>query len=203
MKIRPGVTGAAFAITAMILFSATPSIAQYFIPDQLSVGIGVVRDSQPQQSAATATLSLAYVDSGTDYWPHRLGWVLLEAELGPRSDLGSCQTSDAAPADSANCDDAALLTGLRLHVFHRKSARRVLPFVSLLVGSYWKGSAEQDGGFDPGHVALQAGGGIDLRRTGSVHGLRLAVDYRHVYAGDASRNQLRFVAAYTLGPPKP
>jgi len=202
MRIHSGVMGAAFAMTAMILVSPTPASAQYFIPDQLSVGIGVVRDRQPQQSTATATLSLAYVDSGTDYWPYRLGWVLLEAELGPRSDLGSCQTSDAAPADSANCDDAALLTGLRFHFFHRKSARRVLPFVSLLVGSYWKGSAEQDDGFDPGHVALQAGGGIDLRRTGSAHGLRLAVDYRRVFAGDASRNQLRFVAAYTLGPPK-
>jgi hypothetical protein len=195
--------GAAFAIAATILFSPAPVSAQYFIPDQLSVGIGVVRDRQPQQSSATATLSLAYVDSGTDYWPYPLGWVLLEAELGPRSDLGSCQSSDATPADSANCDDAAVLTGLRFHFFHRKSARRVLPFVNLLVGSYWKGSAEQDDGFGPGHVALQAGGGIDLRRTGSVHGLRLAVDYRHVYAGDASRNQLRFVAAYTLGPPKP
>jgi len=202
MRIHSGVMAAAFAITAMVLFSPTPASAQYIIPDQLSVGIGVVRDRQPPQSTATATLSLAYVDSGTDYWPYRLGWVLLEAELGPRSDLGSCQTSDAAPADSANCDDAALLTGLRFHFFHRKSARRVLPFVSLLVGSYWKGSAEQDDGFDPGHVALQAGGGIDLRRTGSAHGLRLAVDYRRVFAGDASRNQLRFVAAYTLGPPK-
>jgi hypothetical protein len=202
VRIHSGVAGAAFAITAMVLSSPTPARAQYFIPNQLSVGIGVVRDRQPQQSTATATLSLAYVDSGTGYWPYRLGWVLLEGELGPRSDLGSCQTSDAAPADSENCDDAALLTGLRFHFFHRKSARRVLPFVSLLVGSYWKGSAEEDDGFDAGHVALQAGGGIDLRRTGSVHGLRLAVDYRHVYAGDASRNQLRFVAAYTLGPPK-
>jgi hypothetical protein len=202
MKIQPGVTGAALAITAMILFSPTPGSAQYFLPDQLSVGIGVVRDRQPAQSAATATLSLAYVDSGTDYWPYRLGWILLEAELGPKSDLGSCQTRDAGPADSPNCDDAAVMTGLRFHFFHRKSARRVLPFVNLLVGSYWKGSAEEDDGFDPGHVALQAGGGIDLRRTGSVHGLRLAVDYRHVFAGDASRNQLRFLAAYTLGPPK-
>jgi hypothetical protein len=202
MKIQPGVMGAAFAIAALILVSPNPARAQYFLPDQLSVGIGVVRDRQPQQSAATATLSLAYVDSGTDYWPFRLGWVLLEAELGPRSDLGSCQTRDAGPADSPNCDDAAVMTGLRFHFFHRKSARRVLPFVNLLVGSYWKGSAEENDGFDPGHVALQAGGGIDLRRTGSVHGLRLAVDYRHVFAGDASRNQLRFVAAYTLGPPK-
>jgi hypothetical protein len=194
--------GAACAVLAMMLFSPAPARAQYFIPDQLSVGIGVVRDGQPQQNSATATFSLAYVDSGSDYWPYRLGWVMLEAELGPNSDLESCQTGDAAPADSHDCDDAALLTGLRFHFFHRKSARRVLPFVNLLVGSYWKGSAEQDDGFDAGHAAVQAGGGIDLRRTGSVHGLRLAVDYRHVFAGDASRNQLRFMAAYTLGPPK-
>lgn len=202
MRIHHGVMGAALSITAMVLSSPTLARAQYFIPDQLSVGIGVVRDRQPQQSSATATLSLAYVDSGTDYWPYRLGFVLLEAELGPTSDLGPCRASDAPPADSDDCDDAALLTGLRFHFFHRKSARRVLPFVSLLVGSYWKGSAEEDDGFDAGHAALQAGGGIDLRRTGSVHGLRLAVDYRHVFAGDASRNQVRFVAAYTLGPPK-
>ena len=60
MRIHPGAMGAALAITAMVLFSPTPASAQYFIPDQLSVGIGVVRDRQPQQSAATATLSLAY-----------------------------------------------------------------------------------------------------------------------------------------------
>ncbi len=195
---------AAFVVSATILVSSTPVNAQSFpIPDQLSVGIGVVGDSRPKQSASTVTLSLAFVDSGTDYWPYRLGWVLLEAEFGPRSDLGLCQAGDAEPADPPHCDDAALLTGLRFHFFHRTSARRVLPFANLLAGSYWKGGGENDRDFASEHFTLQAGGGIDLRRTGSAHGLRLAVDYRRVFAGDSSRNQFRFVTAYTLGPPTP
>ncbi len=203
MRVQLAVMGAALAVPAMILFSPTPVLrAQMFpLPDQLSVGIGVVGDTQPKQSASTFTLSLAFVDSGTGYWPYRLGWVLVEAELGPRSDLGSCQARDAGPADPPNCDDAAVLTGLRFHFFHRKSAHRLLPFVNVLVGSYWKGSGQEDDDFASEHLALQAGGGIDLRRTGSAHGLRLAVDYRHVFAADASRNQFRFVASYTLSPP--
>jgi hypothetical protein len=205
MRTQFGVFGTALIASAIIPFSPTPVVAQsYFpVPNQLSVGIGVAGDSQPKQRAATFALSLAFVDSGTDYWPYRLGWVLLEAEFGPGSDLQSCRTRDAGPADAPHCDDAALLTGLRFHFFQRRSAHRVLPFANLLAGSYWKGSGEKDRDFVSEHVALQAGGGIDLRRTGSAHGLRLAFDYRHVFAADASRNQFRFVTAYTLGPPTP
>jgi hypothetical protein len=202
MRIHLAVMGTALAVPAMILFSPTPVRAQMFpLPDQLSVGLGVVGDTQPKQSASTIAFSLAFVDSGTDYWPYRLGWVLVEAEGGPRSDLGSCQARDDRSADPPNCVDAAVLTGLRFHFFHRRSAHRVLPFVNLLVGSYWKGSGVENDEFASEHVALQAGGGIDLRRAGSAHGLRLAADYRHVFAADASRNQFRFVAAYTLSPP--
>lgn len=64
-----------------------------------------------------------------------------------------------------------------------------------------KGSGEKDREFGPEHATLLTGGGVDQRRTGSAHGLRLAVDYRHVFAADASRNQFRFVTSYTLSPP--
>jgi hypothetical protein len=188
-------------IGIVILFSSTAAVAQSLwpLPNQLSVGIGLVGERHPNQSGATAMLSLASADSSTDFWPYRLGFVWVEAELGPRSDVGSCQTRDTGSTDS-DCDDAALLTGLRFHFFHRKSERRVLPFINLLAGSYWKGSPEPDRDYASAHFALQAGGGVDVRRTGSAHGLRLAVDYRRVFAADAPRNQFRFVVAYTLGP---
>jgi hypothetical protein len=92
--------------------------------------------------------------------------------------------------------------GVRFH-FLRRGARRVLPFTNLLLGSYWKGSGIEGRAFLSQHFTLQGGGGIDLRRTGSAHGLRLSVDYRRVFATNANRNQLRFVTSYVLGPPGP
>lgn len=59
------------------------------------------------------------------------------------SDAESCQAHDAQFADPPNCEDAAMLVGTRFH-FHRRSARRVLPFVDWLVGSYWTGSGAED-----------------------------------------------------------
>ena len=89
--------------------------------------------------------------------------------------------------------------GTRFH-FLRRSARRALPFVDWLLGSYWTGSGAEDREYQSQRLAVQAGGGIDLRRAGSVHGLRLSVDYRRVFASPANRNQLRFVTSYVLGP---
>jgi hypothetical protein len=76
------------------------------------------------------------------------------------------------------------------------------PVVHLLLGAYWKGSGVSDRDFESGRFALQVGGGVDLRRTGSVHAVRLSVDYRQVFETDAGRNQLRFLTAYVLGPPE-
>lgn len=106
-------------IAILLLLLPAPVLAQSFfpIPDQLSAGIGVVGDSQPRQRAPAVTFSLAFVDSGSDYWTSRLGWVLIEAELGSRSDLESCQTPVAESADSPHCVDAAALTGLRFTSF--------------------------------------------------------------------------------------
>ena len=51
----------------------------------------------------------------------------------------------------------------------------------------------------PGNFALQVGGGIDIRRSQSIHGLRVSADYRRVFAGERGRHQFQFVASYFLG----
>jgi len=129
-------------------------------------------------------LSFAFADSGTgtDYWPYRLG-IVWEAELGPRSDLEPCRGGGGSSADT--CLDAALLVGLRFHVV-RRTAHRVLPFVNLLLGSYWNGSGVEDPGFLSAHFTFQAGGGVDLHRRKSAHGLRFSFDYRRVVATNAT-----------------
>jgi hypothetical protein len=200
MKSQRGVMGAWLVVPTMILFAPTPAFAQYFFGNQLSVGLGAVTDRQPRQTAITGAFSLAVVDGMEGFWPYRLGWVLIEGELGSRSDLEPCQSPDAGSTNPPDCSDAALLSGLRFNVFHRKSTRRVFPFVGLLVGGYWKASGLDDPGFDSGHFAIQPGGGIDLRRVGSVHALRLALDYRRVIATSANRNQLRFLISYVFDP---
>ncbi|MET0168535.1 MAG: hypothetical protein ABW318_26520 [Vicinamibacterales bacterium] len=191
------------AVTILLPLLSTTALAQSFMPmpNQLALGVGVVGDRQLGQHASAGILSLAFADSGNDYWPYRLG-LLFEGELGARSDAESCQAREAQFADPPNCEDAALLVGTRFH-FLRRSARRVLPFVNGLLGSYWTGSGAEDREYQSQHLAVQAGGGIDLRRAGSVHGLRLSVDYRRVFASSANRNQLRFVTSYVLGPPEP
>jgi hypothetical protein len=191
------------ALTMLLSVLSTPALAQSFmpLPNQLSLGVGVVGDRQLGQHAPAGILSFAFADSGNDYWPYRLG-LLFEGELGAMSDAGPCQARDAQFADPPNCEDAALLVGTRFHLL-RRSARRVLPFVNGLLGSYWTGSGAEDHEYQSQHLTVQAGGGIDLRRARSVHGLRLSVDYRRVFASSANRNQLRFVTSYVLGPPEP
>lgn len=188
------------AVAILLAFSSPRAFAQgYFpVPNQLSLGVGVVSE---EQRAAVGTASFAFVDSGTDYWPYRLGLVW-EGEIGATSDTPRCLAPSEGSADPPNCEDAAFSMGLRFH-FLRRGTRRVLPFTNLLLGSYWKGSGIEDRDFLSQHFTLQGGGGIDLRRTGSAHGLRLSVDYRRVFATNANRNQLRFVTSYVLGPPGP
>ena len=190
------------ALALLVLVVPAPTRAQgYFpIPNQLSLGIGVVDDQQPSHIAPTVLFSFAFADSGNQYWPYRLGLVW-EAEVGSTSDVESCH-ADVASSESANCGAVAFLMGLRFHTFRRQT-RRVMPFTSLLLGSYWKGSGVDDRLFGSQHFTLQGGGGIDLRRTGSIHGVRLSVDYRRVFSTNTHGNQLRFVTSYLLGPPEP
>jgi len=191
------------ALTLLLPFLSTTALAQSFmpLPNQLALGVGVVGDRQPRQRAPAAILSFAFADSSNDYWPYRLGFIF-EGELGATSAAEPCQARDAQFVDPLNCEDAALLVGTRFH-FLRRSTRRVLPFVNGLLGSYWTGSGAEDREYQSQHLAVQAGGGVDLRRAGSVHGLRFSVDYRRVFASSANRNQLRFVTSYVLGPPEP
>ena len=188
------------AVAILLAFMAPRAFAQgYFpVPNQLSLGVGVVSE---ERRAPVGTASFAFVDSGTDYWPYRLGLVW-EGEIGATSDTPECLAPRDVSADPPNCEDAAFSMGVRFH-FLRREARRVLPFTNLLFGSYWKGSGIEGRAFLSQHFTLQGGGGIDLRRTGSAHGLRLSVDYRRVFATNANRNQLRFVTSYVLGPPGP
>jgi hypothetical protein len=190
------------ALALLVLVLPAPTRAQgYFpIPNQLSLGIGVVDDQQPSQIAPTVVFSFAFADSGNQYWPYRLGLVW-EAELGSTSDE-SCRADVASPGGAATCGAAAFLMGLRFHAFRRQT-RRLMPFTSLLLGSYWKGSGVDDDLFGSQHFTLQGGGGIDLRRAGSIHGVRLSVDYRRVFSTNPNPNQLRFVTSYLLGPPEP
>ena len=185
------------AVTILLLLPilSTTALAQ-IPPNQLSLGAGVLGDRQTGQHASAALLfSFAYADS-----PYRFSFVW-EGEVGAMSDAESCQARDAQLADSPYCMDADILIGTRFHFF-RRPGRRVLPFVNGLLGGYWTGSGAEDREYQS-HLALQAGGGIDLRRAGSVHGLRLSIDYRRVFVFPADRNQLRFVTSYVLGPPEP
>ena len=131
-----------FALALLVLVVPAPTRAQgYFpIPNQVSLGIGVVDDQQPGHIAPTVLLSFAFADSGNQYWPYRLGLVW-EGEVGSTSDE-SCQADVGSSGGSPNCGAAAFLMGLRVHAFRRQT-RRVMPFTSLLLGSYWKGSASR------------------------------------------------------------
>jgi hypothetical protein len=70
------------AVVSLVVIVSTPAFGQGFVPlpNQLSLGIGAVRDRQPPQSASTIALSFAFADSGNDYWPSRFGLVW-EAEV--------------------------------------------------------------------------------------------------------------------------
>ena len=81
-----------------------------------------------------------------------------------------------------------------------ESDRLWRPFVQFLLGWYWSGTGQRgDREFLDSNIAIQAGGSINIRRSTSIHGLRLSGDYRRVFAEEQGRHQLQFVVSYFLG----
>jgi len=180
---------AVWLVPAAVLGQGMP---MYPIPIEASVGVGLVRDQSPGQSSPALVGALSW-DYSEKWW----AVLVLEGELGPTSDVGVCQSPSVDSLD--NCTDAALFGGVRLRPTpDDRSGLR--PFASVLVGSYWKGSDTNDQSFASSHPAMQVGGGVEVRWPNSIQGVRLSVDYRHVFAGERSRNQLRFLASYVIGP---
>jgi hypothetical protein len=178
------------------LFWLVPSnvLAQvYPIPVEGSAGIGVVGERSPSQVSPTFVGALAW-----DYdekWPAVL---VVEGELGPISEVGPCQPWTSNIPD--NCYDAHLLVGLRFRQTPHASSG-VTRFAHALFGEYWNGSGTSDDQwFSSSHFAVQVGGGVEIRWPGSIQGVRISVDYRHVFAGDRARNQFRVLGAYVIGP---
>jgi hypothetical protein len=194
-----------FAAAFMPLLVSAPALAQYetlvaIMPTELSVGLGGVLDRNPVQSSVGINLGLARPPS-LGFEARRDQWIepALEIGLGPTSDEALCQRTDPlAPPDT--CVDAYLLIGPRFRPI-RASDRPYRPFVQLLIGGYWKGTGLKEPDLNPVNTALQVGGGIDIRRPESIHGLRLSGDYRHVFAdgGRSERDQLQLLASYFVG----
>jgi hypothetical protein len=187
------------ALVALSLFWLLPSVvvAQYAAPpNELSIGIGSVRDQSPSQwsSAAVAALS----------WDWDENWraaFVIEGEIGATSDVERCQGFSQDPPST--CYDAALLFGLRFRPTPHTSSG-FSPFVSVSLGEYWKGSGadedSEESEYSSDHFVMQGGVGLEIRFPGSIQGVRALVDYRHVFAGDTSRNQLRLLCSYVIGP---
>ena len=174
------------------MFLSTPALAQYPVPTELSVGLGGVIDVDPTQSSGNFNFGLAFV-------LERDQWIepAIELGFGSTSDVGRCQdTGQLARPDT--CADGYVLVGPRFRPL-RDSDRLWRPFVHLLMGAYWKGTGLKNPESLPGNFALQTGGGIDIRRPKSIHGLRLAGDYRRVFAGEQGRQQLQFIVSYFVG----
>ena len=175
-----------------VILLSTPALAQYPFPTELSVGLGGVIDTDPTQTSGNFNVGLAFV-------LERDQWVepAIEFGLGPTSDVGRCQdTGQLARPDT--CLDAYVLAGPRFRPL-RDSDCLWRPFVHLLMGAYWKGTGLRTPDTLPGNFALQTGGGLDIRRPESIHGLRLAGDYRRVFAREQGRHQLQFVVSYFVG----
>ena len=181
----------------LLLPTATASAqgeAAAVIPTEFSVGLGGVIQSNPSRGSFDFNfgLSKAFV---------RNQWVdpAFEVGLGPWSNALPCPNENVSVADSENCIDAYVLFGPRFRPFPQ-SDRLWRPFVQFLLGAYWSGSGQRgDREFLDRNFAIQAGGGVDLRRPTSNHGLRLSVDYRRVFAEELGQHQLQFVVSYFLG----
>ena len=181
-------------ITALSLFlPSTPALAQYPIPTELSAGVGAVVDRNPSQSSGNFNLGLAFVYV-------RNQWIepVFEMGFGPTSDAIPCQDQGSPFARPETCVDGYFLGGVRFRPL-RESDRLHRPFVHFLAGGYWKGTGLKEPDFQSGNSGVQAGGGIDIRRPNSIHGLRISGDYRHVFAGEQSRHQLQFIVSYFVG----
>jgi hypothetical protein len=182
-------------VVSAAAFCAWPALGYaqaYPVPNELAVGVGIYRDHT--LSGAAASLMVAF---SWDYDENSRAALVVEGEALAPSEAEPCRDlPDDAPA---TCVDAALLGGIRIRRSpHRLSGTR--PFAQILAGSYWKGSGVEGRDFSSNHFALQAGGGVEFRWAGSFQGLRMSVDFRHVFAGDRSRNQTRALFAYVLGP---
>ena len=158
------------------------------VPTEFSIGLGGLIDGSPSRSSAAIQIGLSRV------------WVR-DQWLEPAFEFGSGATSpdplcagDDAPA---SCSDQHILFGPRFRPL-RQSDRMCRPFVQFLMGAYWTGSPSE--AVSPaGALALQAGGGIDLRPARSIHGLRISGDYRRVFAEEIGRHQFQLLAEYFVG----
>jgi hypothetical protein len=164
------------------------------IPTEFSAGLGGVIQSNPGNGSVDVNfgLSKAYV---------RDQWIdpALEMGIGPWSNEPPCRDENLPVADAENCVDGYILFGPRFRPIP-ESDRLWRPFVQVLLGWYWSGTGQRgDRVFLDSNLAIQAGGGVDLRRPTSNHGLRLSADYRRVFAEEQGRHQLQFVVSYFLG----
>ncbi|OFW26035.1 MAG: hypothetical protein A3H97_11430 [Acidobacteria bacterium RIFCSPLOWO2_02_FULL_65_29] len=167
------------------------------IPTEFSVGLGGVIDQPSRQSSLAVNFGLSRPPSlGSKF--RRDQWVepAFEGGFGPTSDEAPCQ--DGGPlARPETCFDAYAVIGPRFRPL-RESDRLWRPFIHFLVGGYWKGTGLKEPEFLPSDFTLQIGGGVDLRRPASIHGLRLSTDYRRVFA-DRGRQQLQLLVSYFVG----
>lgn len=182
----------------LFLLPATPAFAQgeafaALIPTELSVGAGATIEWNPGQGSVPLNFGLSRA------WV-RDQWIdpALEMGLGPWSNEPPCLDENLAVADAENCIDGYILFGPRFRPL-RESDRLWRPFVQFLLGAYWNGAGQRDREFLDSNLAIQAGGGVDLRKPTSIHGLRLSGDYRRVFAEEQGRHQLQFVVSYFVG----
>lgn len=183
------------AIIGAVLLCVFPpaAVAQYPPPpNELSLALGVLRDQTLSQSDLAVAGALSW--DWDELW--RAAFVV-EGELGATSEADPCrQRSGDLPE---NCWDATVLAGLRFRRVPHLSAG-IVPFVSVLLGAYWKGSGQEDQEFVSSHFAVQTGAGAEMRWSNSIQGLRVSLDYRRVFASPGGRNQIRLLCAYVIGP---
>jgi hypothetical protein len=133
-----------------------------------------------------------------DWYERDWAVLVVEGEIAALSEAEPCQQSPDDLPD--NCIDASVAGGLRFRPTPR-SWSGVSYFGSVLLGQYWKGSGTNDDlEYSSSHFAMQVGGGAEFRWPGSIQGVRVSVDYRHVFAGDRGEGQLRLLGAYVIGP---
>ena len=180
-------------IAAFLLLLPPPVFAQFYpIPFELSLGVGAAKDVSPSQVSPTLVAQLAW-----DYEDESRAVFVLEMEFGPNSDVDRCQpSSDDLPW---SCVDTAILLGLRFRP-RPHNVSGFSPFASVLYGAYNKGSGIDEDSVLSTHLAMQFGGGVEIRFPGSIQGIRASLDYRHVFAGERDRKQFRFLGAYVIGP---
>jgi hypothetical protein len=182
----------AFIAASLVSLLPSAALAQYLPPNELSVALGVLRDQSLSQSDPAGVVALSW--DWDEMW--RAAFIV-EGELGATSAAEPCRERSADPPE--NCYDAMVLAGLRFRrVPHVSSGIR--PFVSVLLGQYWKGSGQEDREFISSHLAVQTGVGAEMRWPNSIQGLRVSLDYRHVLAVRSGRNQIRLMFGYVIGP---